>query len=178
MTAAASRYLELTPRGAALCAAGQANDIRRRLLRALLQREPGCIWHGQELARLLPGEQDKAPRALFDLLRDGCIDVTLSPPCCDDGAWGALRDDLDSFVAQGASLAALLDADGLLIAQAGPASEGEDPLAPPLAPDLHIHAGEGPLRATYGLVLRGLDVDQGSPLVALVRRLTRTRSPH
>jgi predicted regulator of Ras-like GTPase activity (Roadblock/LC7/MglB family) len=80
MTAAAQCFIDLTPRGALLGAAGAAADARGRLLQALLLREPQRAWHRDELAQLLPGEPQAAARALFALQREGCIEVRLAAP--------------------------------------------------------------------------------------------------
>jgi len=178
MRAVAQRYIELTPQGAAICVGGPANDVRGRLLQALLLREPHRPWQSEELVQMLPNEPEKAPRALFHLQREGCIAVSLSAPIADERSWPAIQGDLASFVEEGATLAALLDADGLVIAQADAARLNDDPLAAPLAADLTIHVGDGLLATTYGLALRGLHAPDSSSLVPLVRHLARTRSPH
>lgn len=176
MKAVANRYIELTPQGAAMCVGGPASDVRGRLLQALLRREPHRAWQSEELAQMLPDERQHAPRALFQLQREGCIVVSLSAPLADERPWSAIQSDLESFIEEGATLAALLDADGLVIAQADTACPNDDPLVAPLEAALSIHVGEGLLAATYGLALRGLPAQEASSLVPLVRRLVRTRA--
>lgn len=176
MMAVAKRYLELTPLGAAMCVGGPASDVCARLLQALLRREPQRPWQSEELAQMLPGEPGQAPRALFQLQREGCIVVNVSAPIADERPWSAIRGDLQSFIKEGATLAALLDADGFVIAQADTECPNDDPLATPLEAALLIHVGEGLLAATYGLALRGLHAQHAASLVPLVRRLVRTRA--
>lgn len=178
MKAVAQRYIELTPQGAAVCVVGPASDLRGRLLQALLLREPHRAWQSEELRQLLPNEREEAPRALFRLQREGCIEVSLSAPIADERPWNAIQGDLESFIEEGATLAALLDADGLVIAQADNTCVNDDPLTAPLAADLRIHVGDGLLATTYGLALRGMQAPDSSSLVPLVRRLARARLPH
>ena len=132
MTTAVQRFIDLTPRGALMCAVRPSVDVQGRLLHALLQREPGHQWDREEFMRLLPRDSEDAPRALFSLHRQGCIDVSVkSPPLRRQRT--SLQSDLESMIEEGATLAALLDRDGLIIAQAG-ASHVDNPVVlPPTA---------------------------------------------
>lgn len=178
MTAAAQRFIDLTPQGVLSCAGASAADLQGRLLQALLLRDPRHAWHSDELARLLPDAPRQAARALFALQREGCIDVQLEPPPAEPHHWAAIGADLQALVDEGATLAALLDHDGFVIAQAGAAAPADDALAVPPQAALQLHVGEGALRATYGLALLGLQAQGCRAVVQLVRRLARMRAAH
>jgi hypothetical protein len=173
MTAAIERFIDLTPHGALGCAGAPPSDLRGRLLRALLLREPQRAWHGRELAQLLPDEHEMAARTLFGLHREGCLVVSLAPPSAEDRHWAAIQADLESIVSEGAQAAVLLDEDGLVIAQAGAVPAADDSHGPPWHADWSLHLGEGALHARYGLALQGSAPP--ASVVRLVRRLARLR---
>ncbi|MGJ7505484.1 MULTISPECIES: hypothetical protein [unclassified Variovorax] len=179
MTAGVQRFIDLTPQGALISTVGPAADLRGRLLRALLLREPHRAWSGEELAQLLPHEQAHTARALFGLHRVGWIAVSLVPPAPEERHWASLQLDLESLIDDGATLAALLDHDGFVIAQAGgDASLADDPLSAPRQDAVQLHVGDGALRATYGFALQGTPMEKCPSLVRLIRRLACRRSGH
>ena len=174
----AARYVELTPRGVLRCMSTASGDAAIPLLRALLLRDADRAWQTDELARLMPDKSASTARTLFQLQRDRCIDVRLTPPENTTSDWAGVQSDLEAMVAQGASQAALLDADGLVLAQAVRPHHADDALAPPLVACTQLVVGNATLAGVYGLALHGLPAEDSWPLVQLARRLVRVRSWH
>ncbi len=174
----AARYLELTPLGVVRGLSDQHRDDAAALLRVLLRRDADQAWATGELRALLPGDLTAWARLLFQLQREGCIDVHLAPPGVPEAHWNGVQSDLAAMVAQGASQAVLMDADGLVLAQAGADGAADDAMQPPPAASVRLQVGDGALAAVYGLALRGLSSDHCRPLVRLARRLARARTWH
>ena len=174
-----ARYVDLTPIGVMRGLSGGPGDDASVLLQALLRRDPDRTWDPGELAALPAKPLKVWARLMFQLQRAGCIDTFLAPPGNPDRRWAGVQSDLAAMVALGAAQAALLDADGLVVAQA------RDDRAPDLAatappPEvcLHLWIGHGAGAAVYGLALRGLAPERCLPLVRLARRLVRQHTAH
>ncbi|HLO93364.1 MAG TPA: hypothetical protein VK195_03540, partial [Burkholderiaceae bacterium] len=112
--------------------------------------------------------------ALFDLQRRQLVEVRLDAPEDDASLWPGVQGDLQDMVRAGAHWAALVDGDGLLLAQAGLAAPQE---ALPAPAEVSLHLGEGALSASYALAAPGLALGRHALLVRLARRLVRLRAP-
>jgi len=174
-----ARYVDLTPIGVMRGLSGGPGDDASVLLQALLRRDPGRTWDPGELATLTAKPLKVWARLMFQLQRAGCIDTFLAPPGNPDRRWAGVQSDLAAMVAQGAAQAALLDADGLVVAQArddrAPDLAGT---APPPEVCLRLRIGRGAGATVYGLALRGLAPERCLPLVRLARRLVRQHTAH
>ena len=174
-----ARYVDLTPIGVMRGLSGGPGDDASVLLQALLRRDPDRTWDPGELAALPAKPLKVWARLMFQLQRAGCIDTFLAPPGNPDRRWAGVQSDLAAMVALGAAQAALLDADGLVVAQARN-DRAPDPAAtaPPPEVSLHLRIGHGAGSAVYGLALRGLAPERCLPLVRLARRLVRQHTAH
>jgi predicted regulator of Ras-like GTPase activity (Roadblock/LC7/MglB family) len=170
------RYVDLTPLGVMRGLSEGRRDDASALLQALLLRDPGRAWEPAELAALPPRRAQDWARLMFQLQRAACIDTFLAPPANPDPRWAGVQSDLVAMVALGASQAALLDADGLVVAQALGADcqdrRDRGTASPPQA-CVRLRAGDGANAAVYGLALQGLAPERCPPLVRLARRLVR-----
>ena len=174
-----ARYVDLTPIGVMRGLSGGPGDDASVLLQALLRRDPDRTWDPGELAALPAKPLKVWARLMFQLQRAGCIDTFLAPPGNPDRRWAGVQSDLAAMVAMGAAQAALLDADGLVVAQARN-DRAPDPAAtaPPPEVSLQLRIGHGAGSAVYGLALRGLAPERCLPLVRLARRLVRQHTAH
>ena len=73
-------YLAVTPMGVLATLVEQADELERRLCRALLRRPADQKWLAQELGSLLPGAGRAGAHALFRMMSSGAVEVVTTRP--------------------------------------------------------------------------------------------------
>lgn len=178
-------YLAVTPVGVLTLLVADADELERRLCRALLRRPANRKWVAQELSTLLPGAGRVAAQALYRLMSIGAVEVVTARPWDEIDPQHPVRVDLERLVQDGAEAVLLLDDAGLLLAHAGMsayqaelwASELLRGVAPnSLGTALGLRLDDGYQAVSCTLALRDGRAAASPAMVPLLRRLVRART--
>jgi hypothetical protein len=180
-------YLAVTPVGVLTLLVGDADDVDRRLCRALLRRPAGQKWVATDLAGLVPGAGRVAAEALYRLMANGAVAMVTTRPRDNLQPQHPVNLDLERLVVDGAEAALLLDDAGLVLAHAGLSAHHAERWAAELAQGggapAHVHSAVLGLKLDDGyeavsctLVLRDGCAALSPAMLPLVRRLVRART--
>jgi len=178
-------YLAVTPLGVLASLVEHADELERRLCRALLRRPADQKWLAQELTNLLPGAGRAGAHTLFRMMSSGALEVVTARPWDELTPQHPVNIDLDRLVHDGAEAAVLLDDAGLLLAHAG-MSAGQAELwasellrgveASSRGAALGLKLDDGFDAVSCTLALRDSRAAFSPAIVPLVRRLVRART--
>lgn len=179
-------YLAVTPMGVLMLLVGDAQDLHRRLCRALLRRPADQKWVASaELPALLPGAGRAAAQALYGLMSHGAVEITTTRPSDDLNPQHPVGADLEHLVQDGAEAVLLMDDAGLLLAHAGMSAHQAELWASELlcgvavngrGAALGLKLDDGFDAVSCTLALRDSRAAVSPALVPLVRRLVRART--
>lgn len=178
-------YLAVTPLGVLALLVEDAEDLDRRLCRALLRRPADQKWLAQELTSLLPGAGRAGAHALFRMMNSGAVEVVTTRPSDELTPQYPVNRDLARLVHEGAEAAVLLDDAGLLLAHAGMSAEQAELWASELVrgaevssrgTTLGLRLDDGYEAVSCVLALRDGRAAFSPAMVPLVRRLVRART--
>ncbi|MBP6337713.1 MAG: hypothetical protein KA375_08965 [Vitreoscilla sp.] len=178
-------YLAVTPLGVLTALVEQADELERRLCRALLRRPADQKWLAPELGSLLPGAGRAGAHALFRMMSSGAVEVVTARPWDELAPPYPVNRDLDRLVNEGAEAAVLLDDAGLLLAHAGMSAGQAELWASELlrgvetssrGAALGLKLDDGYEAVSCTLALRDSRAAFSPAMVPLVRRLVRART--